>query len=203
MIRLQRHTQKLKINGRSSRENVLETRRVSTGDFGIYTPSISLIASEQTVIAAEWALRTLPGTGTFSSDVSVAFFTPGGQSLARGRPAAVRSSSSGNNNKNNNNHDSKRRKKIAPAKAPDGRSHVPHVPHPVLCAASSRRALLSITVHVCDERTTCEQQHKNTMRLLTLNHCRRLCSSLREPKSEHVGTPTRSFHLSGRRDDKC
>lgn len=55
---------------------------------------------------------------------------------------------------NNNNRNSK--KNILPPKTPDGRSHVPHVPHPVLCAALAAgrvcRSVCSLTAHMCGER---------------------------------------------------
>lgn len=94
VICVQQNAQKLKINGKNSREDVLRTRWVSAGDFGIYTPSISLIASEQTVIAAESALQTFQRSRAFRRKCQSRFHA-GWSEFCERTTAAVRS----NNNK--------------------------------------------------------------------------------------------------------
>lgn len=141
------------------------------------------------------------GNRNFSGGSVSCGFTPGGQSFAsRGLPQYAATTTK------------QQRPQIVPPKPPDGRSHVLHVPHPVLYASSSSceswtrlpHSPLAHRARVASEQVrVSSKEKKNTRRRLTLNHCQRLCFSLQEPKPEHVGTPTRSFHLSGRRDDEC
>lgn len=213
VICVQQNAQKLKINGKNSREDVLGTRWVSAGDFGIYTPSISLIASEQTVIAAESALQTFPRSRAFRRKCQSRFHA-GWSEFCERTTAAVRS----NNNKTTTTATAKKHPPTEDSRWAITRStcstpcfmcrlvQLRELDESAAQFAHSPRTCVASVLSVCErasKQASAWAIRNNTRRRLTLNHCECLCFSLQEPKSEHVGTPTRSFHLSGRQDDEC